>query len=53
MTDAATPQVLQLRVVVEAADYDAAVAFYRDTLGLPEYLAFAWSTAGGVSPRSL
>ena len=41
MTDAATPQVLQLRVVVEAADYDAAVAFFRDTLGLPEYLAFA------------
>jgi len=41
MTDAATPMVLQLRVVVEADDYDAAVAFYRDTLGLPEYLAFA------------
>lgn len=41
MTDAATPQVLQLRVVVEAPDYDAAVAFFRDTLGLPEYLAFA------------
>lgn len=41
MTDAASPSVLQLRVVVEAADYDAAVAFFRDTLGLPEYLAFA------------
>ena len=41
MTDAATPPVLQLRVVVEATDYDAAVAFFRDTLGLPEYLAFA------------
>ena len=41
MTDAATPSVLQLRVVVEAADYDEAVAFFRDTLGLPEYLAFA------------
>lgn len=41
MTDARTPPVLQLRVVVEAADYDAAVAFFRDTLGLPEYLAFA------------
>lgn len=32
--------VLQLRVVVEADDFDAAVAFYRDTLGLPEQLAF-------------
>lgn len=27
--------VRQLRVVVEAHDYDAAVAFYRDVLGLP------------------
>jgi catechol 2,3-dioxygenase-like lactoylglutathione lyase family enzyme len=41
MTDAPKSPVLQLRVVVEAADYDAAVAFFRDTLGLPEALAFA------------
>ncbi|RXZ68365.1 VOC family protein [Agromyces albus] len=41
MTDAAIPPVLQLRVVVEATDFDAAVAFYRDTLGMPEFLAFA------------
>ena len=41
MTDAATPRVMQLRVVVEATDYDEAVAFFRDTLGLSEYLAFA------------
>jgi predicted enzyme related to lactoylglutathione lyase len=41
MTDAPARPVLQLRVVVEAADYEAAVAFYRDALGLPEYLAFA------------
>lgn len=27
--------VRQLRVVVEAHDYDAAVAFYRDVLGMP------------------
>lgn len=27
-------------MVVEAADYDAAVAFYRDVLGLPEQAAF-------------
>ena len=33
--------VRQLRVVVEAADYDAAVAFFRDTLGLPEEEAYA------------
>jgi len=32
--------VLQLRLVVEAEDYDEAVAFYRDVLGLPEQLAF-------------
>jgi predicted enzyme related to lactoylglutathione lyase len=35
-----TPPVLQLRVVVEAEDYDAALAFYRDVLGLPEQAAF-------------
>ena len=28
--------VLQLQVIVEAEDFDAALAFYRDTLGLPE-----------------
>jgi len=33
--------VLQMRLVVEAADYDAAVRFYRDVLGLPEELAVA------------
>lgn len=32
--------VLQLRLVVEAEDYEAAVAFYRDVLGLPEQAAF-------------
>ena len=32
--------VLQLRVIVEAEDFDAAIAFYRDTLGLPEQVAF-------------
>jgi len=29
-----------LRLVVEADDYDAAVRFYRDVLGLPEEMAF-------------
>ena len=33
-------RVLQLRLVVEAEDFDAAVAFYRDALGLPEQAAF-------------
>lgn len=32
------PRVLQMRVVVEAADYDEAVAFYRDVLGGAEEL---------------
>lgn len=41
MTDASPTPVLQLRVVVETDDFDAAVAFYRDALGMPELLAFA------------
>lgn len=32
-------QVLQMRLVVEADDYDEALTFYRDVLGLPEELA--------------
>ncbi len=31
-----TDRVLQLRVVVEVDDFDAAIAFYRDHLGMPE-----------------
>jgi catechol 2,3-dioxygenase-like lactoylglutathione lyase family enzyme len=31
-------RVLQMRLVVEAPDYEAAVAFYRDVLGAPEEL---------------
>jgi predicted enzyme related to lactoylglutathione lyase len=31
----------QLRLVVEAEDFEAAVAFYRDVLGLPEQAAFS------------
>jgi len=30
-----TPRVRQLRLVVEAEDFDAAVSFYRDARGLP------------------
>ena len=38
MAQEAERRVLQMRLVVEAADYDEAVAFYRDVLGLPEEL---------------
>lgn len=42
MTDQPAPgPILQLRLVVEAPDYDAALAFYRDMLGLPMEAAFA------------
>ncbi len=33
--------VRELRVAVTAPDYDEAVAFYREVLGLPERAAFA------------
>lgn len=33
---AKAPRVLQMRLVVEAADYEQAVAFYRDVLGASE-----------------
>ncbi|MGW1990905.1 VOC family protein [Embleya sp. NPDC001921] len=36
-----TPPVRQLRLVVEADDFEAALAFYRDALGLPEQAAFS------------
>ncbi|MEU8115048.1 VOC family protein [Micromonospora sp. NPDC048947] len=39
--DSPAPVVRQLRLVVEAADHDAAVAFFRDALGLPEEAAFS------------
>jgi predicted enzyme related to lactoylglutathione lyase len=42
-----TPGVRQLRIVVEAEDYDDAVRFYRDVLGLPEELTV--DSAGGAS----
>jgi catechol 2,3-dioxygenase-like lactoylglutathione lyase family enzyme len=38
--DAIRPVVRQLRLVVEAEDFDEAVRFYRDVLGLPEEAAF-------------
>jgi predicted enzyme related to lactoylglutathione lyase len=41
--------VRQLRVVVHAEDYEQAVAFYRDALGLPEEAAFAGDGGAQVS----
>jgi lactoylglutathione lyase len=43
-----TPEVIQLRLVVTAPDYDQAVAFYRDVLGLPQRAAHA-SPGGRVT----
>ncbi len=40
MSDDAVPGVRQMRLIVEAADFDEAVAFYRDALGLSEQAAF-------------
>lgn len=39
MNNQANP-VRQLRLIVEAEDFDAAVVFYRDVLGLPESEAY-------------
>ena len=36
-----SPTVRQLRLVVTATDYDAALTFYRDVLGLPQRAAFS------------
>jgi lactoylglutathione lyase len=39
------PRVLEMRLVVTADDFDAALTFYRDVLGMPEIGAF--SSPGG------
>jgi hypothetical protein len=50
--------VIQMRIVVEAEDYNEAVHFYRDVLGLPEQAAFEGAAMLGsrfskrVAPRS-
>ncbi|MFB8236450.1 VOC family protein [Kitasatospora purpeofusca] len=43
-----SPAVRELRLVVTAADYEQALHFYRDVLGLPERAAFA-SPGGRVT----
>jgi predicted enzyme related to lactoylglutathione lyase len=42
------PLVLEMRLVVTADDYDAALTFYRDVLGMPELGAFG-SPGGRVT----
>jgi lactoylglutathione lyase len=42
-------RVVQLRLVVTAEDYDRALRFYRDVLGMPELGAFASPTGGRVT----
>ena len=42
------PEVTQLQLVVTAPDYEQALHFYRDVLGLPEYAAYA-SPGGRVT----
>jgi lactoylglutathione lyase len=39
------PRVTEMRLVVTASDYEAALRFYRDVLGLPERAAY--SSPGG------
>ena len=41
--------VKQLRLVVEAEDYDEALRFYRDVLGLPEEAAFEGENGAHVA----
>jgi lactoylglutathione lyase len=42
------PGVRELRLVVTVADYDAAVAFYRDVLGMPESAEYVSEDGGRV-----
>ena len=41
MTDPQSPAVRQLRLVVEVEDFEEAVSFFRDALGLTEQAAFS------------
>ena len=43
-----TPPVRELRLVVTVPDYDAAVAFYRDVLGMTESAEFVSEDGGRV-----
>lgn len=41
--------VMELRLVVTVDDYDGALAFYRDALGMREYAAYAAPNGGRVT----
>ena len=43
-----TPPVRELRLVVTVPDYDAAVAFYRDVLGMTESVEYVSEDGGRV-----
>jgi lactoylglutathione lyase len=43
-----TPGVRELRLVLTVPDYDAAVTFYRDVLGMPESAEYVSEDAGRV-----
>ncbi|HEV7949642.1 MAG TPA: VOC family protein [Glaciihabitans sp.] len=45
--------VSQLRLIVETDDFEAAVRFYRDALGLPEEAAFAGRDGAKVAILSI
>ena len=51
INDGPAPQVSQLRLVVEADDFDKAVEFYRDSLGLVE--EFYVESEGGAVVMAL
>lgn len=42
-------QVRELRLVITVDDYDAALAFYRDALGMRDYAAYAAPNGGRVT----
>ncbi|WP_342022684.1 VOC family protein [Arthrobacter citreus] len=48
-TPEALPPVRQLRLVIAAEDYEAALAFYRDTLGMPEQEAYSGGDGAEVT----
>lgn len=43
------PPVRQLRLVIAAEDYEAALAFYRDTLGMPEQESYSGGDGAEVT----
>ena len=46
-------RVTQLRLVVETEEFEAALAFYRDALGLPELESYAGDDGAKVSILSV